>query len=512
MYYGSGHLFNQSLYDPVTDQHTEIRHSEHDKLHREINRQQGSLTTTYKHDPMGRLLSQNSLTDKAVIDRQYHYDAIGQLTDINGHSVLGNDKTIDRHHQYQYDKHGRLTAHSFNDATGNQLTEGFAFDPASNRVPLNSTNAAQNSNTKSASKGRPTELITNSKRIRYTYDAQGGIKQKVIEPIQTVNQSENSLIQQKTDIVFTYNANNELINTRVSNHSGTKKTVTSTDYYYDAFGRRIHKISQTDGQPKTKIHILWDGDNAIQEYTDTHVYSTIYDEGSFVPVARIVALKSSLKQSANDEDAVDNESMHSDKQVFYYHNDQLGTPNELTNDKGQVVWLADYEAYGNVAKVVWREEQLGQIKVTSDELQPLRFQGQSFDAETGLHYNRFRYYDPDMGMFISRDPIGLMGGDNVFAYAPNPTGWIDPLGLRFTGYSMDDAHLSLRKDPNVSPATPIKWRANHQIGGYSKSQIYKRWLKMEAKFAKGRMEPCPPKVSDICTSCSGCSGIIKLDS
>ena len=66
---------------------------------------------------------------------------------------------------------------------------------------------------------------------------------------------------------------------------------------------------------------------------------------------------------------------------------------------------------------------------SQDELQPIHFQGQHFDAETGLHYNRFRYYDPDVGMFTSRDPIGLMGGDNVFQYAPNPTGWIDPLGL-----------------------------------------------------------------------------------
>lgn len=61
--------------------------------------------------------------------------------------------------------------------------------------------------------------------------------------------------------------------------------------------------------------------------------------------------------------------------------------------------------------------------------QPIRFQGQYFDAETGLHYNRFRYYDPDVGRFISQDPIGLAGGDNLYAYAPNPTGWVDPLGL-----------------------------------------------------------------------------------
>jgi RHS repeat-associated protein len=62
--------------------------------------------------------------------------------------------------------------------------------------------------------------------------------------------------------------------------------------------------------------------------------------------------------------------------------------------------------------------------------QPFRFQGQQFDEETGLHYNRFRYYDPGVGRFISQDPIGLLGGRNLFTFATNPVEWIDPLGLR----------------------------------------------------------------------------------
>jgi RHS repeat-associated protein len=61
--------------------------------------------------------------------------------------------------------------------------------------------------------------------------------------------------------------------------------------------------------------------------------------------------------------------------------------------------------------------------------QNLRFQGQYFDEETGLHYNRFRYYDPDIGRFVGQDPIGLLGGDNGYQYASNPTTWIDPFGL-----------------------------------------------------------------------------------
>ena len=193
---------------------------------------------------------------------------------------------------------------------------------------------------------------------------------------------------------------------------------------------------QTKKSQYQHISYLWDGNRQAQEYTDTHVFTTIYEQNSFAPVARLVWLKDALLKSANDEIInaprerwEDEPKLIPSMQIYHYHNDHLGTPNELTSQDGEVVWLADYEAWGNTVKVVWREEKLAQLKVSSDELQPIRFQGQSFDVETGLHYNRFRYYDPDLGMFISRDPIGLMGGTNNFAYAPNPTGWIDPLGL-----------------------------------------------------------------------------------
>lgn len=60
----------------------------------------------------------------------------------------------------------------------------------------------------------------------------------------------------------------------------------------------------------------------------------------------------------------------------------------------------------------------------------LRFQGQYFDAETKLHYNRYRYYDPHTGRFISKDPIGFLGGLNIFIFPSNPVQWTDPYGLK----------------------------------------------------------------------------------
>ncbi|HFD6127255.1 TPA: RHS repeat-associated core domain-containing protein, partial [Salmonella enterica] len=86
---------------------------------------------------------------------------------------------------------------------------------------------------------------------------------------------------------------------------------------------------------------------------------------------------------------------------------------------GNIVWEAGYQVWGN----------LTHEKETRPVQQNLRFQGQYLDRETGLHYNLYRFYDPDIGKFISGDPIGLAGGINLYQYAPNPLSWIDPLGL-----------------------------------------------------------------------------------
>ncbi|MDR1888491.1 MAG: RHS domain-containing protein [Zoogloeaceae bacterium] len=108
------------------------------------------------------------------------------------------------------------------------------------------------------------------------------------------------------------------------------------------------------------------------------------------------------------------------------HTDHLGTPQELTNAEGKISWSADYSAWGERqhALILNAEEEAEQRTDCA-----IRFQGQYFDAETGLHYNTFRYYDPGCGRFISPDPINLLGGLNLYQYAPNAWNWIDPWGL-----------------------------------------------------------------------------------
>ena len=110
--------------------------------------------------------------------------------------------------------------------------------------------------------------------------------------------------------------------------------------------------------------------------------------------------------------------MVQDGEIYHYHLDHLGTPRELSNQQGKIIWKARYKTYGKIA-----------AKDVEKVENNLRFQGQYFDEETGLHYNRHRYYDPSSGQFTTQDPIGLLGGMNNYQYAPNPTGWVDPLGL-----------------------------------------------------------------------------------
>ncbi|QIO10376.1 hypothetical protein G8D99_07885 [Acinetobacter lanii] len=226
---------------------------------------------------------------------------------------------------------------------------------------------------------------------------------------------------------------------------------------------------------KQAVWNVWDGNRILQDHNGKHVFTTVYEADSFVPLARLVWLDNQLTQAANDEStsktniekldqlkhiALQNlgeleglhlsqthikqasndeppKPKHNQHQLYWYQNDHLGTPRELTSKNGNIEWEAVYQAWGNTVTVEWQEvaqtQELNPIQLNATEqsylLQPHRFQGQIYDVETGLHYNRFRYYDPDAGRFISHDPIGLAGGDNNFQYAPNPIGWIDILGL-----------------------------------------------------------------------------------
>ncbi|WP_306170256.1 RHS repeat domain-containing protein [Xanthomonas oryzae] len=104
---------------------------------------------------------------------------------------------------------------------------------------------------------------------------------------------------------------------------------------------------------------------------------------------------------------------------YCYHVDPNGCPAKLIDSSGGVVWSEIYSAWGCFDK-----------RFAGEVENPLRFQGQYFDSETGLSYNLHRYYDGNMGGYINQDPLRLNGGINLYGYGVNPLQWIDPLGLR----------------------------------------------------------------------------------
>ncbi len=169
----------------------------------------------------------------------------------------------------------------------------------------------------------------------------------------------------------------------------------TASYRYDPFGRRI---SKTVDDKTTEF--FWQGDKLIAEHHAERHRSYLYEPDSFRPLA--------LLEGSGPKET----------KPYHYQLDHLGTPQELTDTKGEIVWSAHYRAYGQIARL-----DVGNID------NPLRLQGQYFDQESGLHYNRHRYYNPDIGRYLTPDPVKLAGGINGYRYVPNPTGWVDPLGL-----------------------------------------------------------------------------------
>ena len=92
----------------------------------------------------------------------------------------------------------------------------------------------------------------------------------------------------------------------------------------------------------------------------------------------------------------------------------------MTDKNGNLLWFGNYTGWVRLKKDEW---------VYKDAHQPFRLQNQYADRETGLHYNFFRYYEPDASRFVNQDPIRLFGGENLYWFAPNVKGWVDFLGL-----------------------------------------------------------------------------------
>nr|WP_269112207.1 RHS repeat-associated core domain-containing protein [Delftia acidovorans] len=414
LFYGSGHLHQINI-EPLQAPgqppaaHQVIADMERDALHREVRRSQGTLSSRYDWDPAGRLLRHRAAlqgsghvirpgNSNATLERGYAYDAAGQLI-ARADSLRGRQ-------DFRYDPTGRILASL--PAQGSPLArELFAFDPAGNLL-----------DSIPGKDGQPVETtlgVVGDNRLRFyqdlhfEYDVHGNVTKRT-------RGNQKAGTQEVLDL--TWNADHQLIESNTTRHGVTQ----ATRYAYDPLGRRVAK---SDAFGST--HYLWDGDLMVHSQRGARQALYIYEPGSFVPLATI--------QGAGEE--------HS---TYWYQCDQIGAPLELTDEQGQVAWAADYKVWGEavmrsvlrtgtddrpVSARAWGSKPVAPPPPPPIE-QPFRLQGQQFDEETGLHYNRFRYYDPVVGRFVSQDPIGLFGGLNLFLFGNNTFTWFDQLGLAGT--------------------------------------------------------------------------------
>ncbi|WP_301178357.1 DUF2345 domain-containing protein [Neisseria dumasiana] len=343
---------------------------ERDDLHRPVSRSAGKLHTRLISDPLGRLKEQLVQLEAPGGKATEPKGLIKRRYhyDTNGNLV----QTEDQHHgnkDYAYDPLGRITRAG---------DERFAFDPAHN-ISGDGVKVAGN-------------RLTDYNGIRYVYD-----------PLGNLSERHNDATGESQ--YYRYDADNQLTEARIEQEGRRSE---HWHYRYDALGRRV---SKQNAHNQTETRFLWEGSRLLQEYGDKATYTYVYTEqGSYEPLAQIV-------QMANKD------SSKADRRILYYHNDQIGIPRELTDAEGNIVWRGEYSGWGKLNNAEGANLKEGVH-------QPFRLQNQYADAETGLHYNFFRYYDPHHGRFTQQDPIKLAGGESLYAYAPNVQKWMDFSGLQ----------------------------------------------------------------------------------
>lgn len=404
LYYGSGHLHQINLDGQV------ISDFERDRLHREVLRTQGQLSTRSEYDRSGRLRSrQRRLASQpslmpAAAQKQFEYDPADNLI-----GKLDQQPAAQHRQLLHYDATGRIIASQ--DSLHGQR-ETFAYDAAANLLDGPQAGAG---------------LVVHNKLLtyqdkRYRYDAFGRMIEK---------RSAKRGVQR-----FAYDAESRLVEVRNDNGSVVRMA-------YDPLGRRIEKTEHgSDGYPLGETRFTWDGLRLLQEHKHSQTSLYVYEDESYEPLARVDGTGPLQK-------------------IRYYHNDLNGLPEQLTEDDGHSVWQATYRVWGNTLEEVREPYYI--------EEQNLRFQGQYLDRETGLHFNTFRFYDPDVGRFTTPDPIGLLGGFNLYQYTPNPFTWLDPLGL---SCSSDAKKLGGR----LGKAPSKDYRAHHIVMSNSKD-IRMRFLR-----------------------------------
>ncbi|HCS5093965.1 TPA: type IV secretion protein Rhs [Escherichia coli] len=239
------------------------------------------------------------------------------------------------------------------------------------------------------------------------------------------------------------------------------------EYRHDASGRRTEKRCR---QKAIRITYLWDGDNIaeIREYHDDKLYS----------VRHLVFNGFELisQQFSRVRQAHPSVAPQWVTRTNHAVSDLTGRPLMLFNSEGKTVWRPGQTSLWGLALSLPADTGYPDPRGELDpEANPgLLYAGQWQDAESGLCYNRFRYYEPETGMYLVSDPLGLLGGEQTYRYVPNPLGYIDPLGLAKTSVpaekiSLSDKARDLFRQGKVREALDVHYEdlVRRKLGGIS---------------------------------------------
>ena len=281
--------------------------------------------------------------------------------------------------------------------------------------------------------GRPITLDDNRHDLGFDYNALGNLTDFTAAgsaPLTSQdytydeNANRETLVQNSTTYTYSLGVNN---NRLTSTTGPTAKTytydaagnVTSDnihDYAYDDRGR----LTDVDSGTVTYAH---NGQGQRVKKDDGTVTLFAYDEAG-----QLLGEYDSLGNAIQEHVWFDGApvAVLTGTDEYYVHTDHLGTPRIVT-DGNTAIWRWESNPFGENAA---QEDPDGDLTTFTYNL---RFPGQYYDDETGLHYNYFRTYDPETGRYLESDPIGLGGGLNTYGYVnANPNSFVDPYGLFMT--------------------------------------------------------------------------------
>ncbi|MDQ1038314.1 RHS repeat-associated protein [Streptomyces sp. V3I8] len=339
---------------------------------------------THAYDGLGRRTAQSlSVADAdRVLHRGYSYGEDGNLTGIDDQSA--------GYRRFDLDRASRVTA-----VHADSWSERYAYDEAGNLTDA-SWPTGRSDDFGGGHLSYAGTRISHAGADRYEYDALG----------RTILRQKKRLSRKADTWRYAWDSEDRLVSVRTPDE-------TLWRYLYDPLGRRVAKQRiGADGQSIVEqINFTWDGTNLCEQTTEVPATSSrvtlTWDYDGLHPVAqteRIVAAGAAQEEI--------------DSRFFSIITDLVGTPTELVGEDGKVAWRTRATLWGRTA---WNAD--------ATAYTPLRFPGQYYDPETGLHYNYFRYYDPDSARYLTPDPLGLAPAPNPVAYVHNPHTGVDPLGL-----------------------------------------------------------------------------------